>query len=503
MKKLEFKKVLKPVKNLYFFLYKFIKKLLKKEWLVIISILIFGFVVRLYKINNPVADWHSWRQADTASVTREYIKHGINILYPTYHDISSIQTGIFNPKGYRFVEFPIFNVIHVLFVKLLPFSLEVSGRLVSILSSLVSVFLIYLIGKRLYGKEVGLIAAFFLSFLPFNIYFSRVILPEPMSATLGLLSLFLFIVFMQDEKKPALYLSGIFLSVGMMVKPFIVFYTVPMLYLIDKKYGFKKVLKDPKAMIPLSTFAAISLIPFFAWRIWLNQFPIGTPFYKWMFNGDGIRFKPSFWRWIFSERLGNLILGVWGLIPFSFGILSQKGKNQFANFFLLGLVFYVSIFATVNVRHDYYQTISIPAIALTLALGVKSMWEMGKKDIVVGALLFFSVFVGLDASAIQIKEFYKINHPEIITAGQEVKKLTNEDDLVVAPYDGDTALLYQTGRRGWPAVDTDFDTIIKRGAKYFVSVTLTDPDIKLLKERGYKVVEETKQFIIIDLTSKE
>ena len=41
-----------------------------------------GFVVRLYKINNPIADWHSWRQADTSAVTRNYVKYGINLFFP-------------------------------------------------------------------------------------------------------------------------------------------------------------------------------------------------------------------------------------------------------------------------------------------------------------------------------------------------------------------------------------------------------------------------------------
>lgn len=47
-------------------------------------IFIFGFLVRTYKIENPIADWHSWRQADTASVTRNFIKDGFNPFFPQY-----------------------------------------------------------------------------------------------------------------------------------------------------------------------------------------------------------------------------------------------------------------------------------------------------------------------------------------------------------------------------------------------------------------------------------
>ncbi len=35
--------------------------------LILAAIIILGLALRLYKIDNPIADWHSWRQADTTS----------------------------------------------------------------------------------------------------------------------------------------------------------------------------------------------------------------------------------------------------------------------------------------------------------------------------------------------------------------------------------------------------------------------------------------------------
>ena len=106
-----------------------IQKVRHIEYYLLAIILILGFLVRLYKINNPIADWHSFRQADTASVTRVYVEEGINFLYPRYHDFSATQSRLYNPNGYRFVELPIFNVIHASLVNIFPqFSLEVWGR---------------------------------------------------------------------------------------------------------------------------------------------------------------------------------------------------------------------------------------------------------------------------------------------------------------------------------------------------------------------------------------
>ena len=56
-----------------------------------VIILLLGFGVRLYKITSPIADWHSWRQADTASVTRNFVKYGVDMLYPRYDDFSDVS----------------------------------------------------------------------------------------------------------------------------------------------------------------------------------------------------------------------------------------------------------------------------------------------------------------------------------------------------------------------------------------------------------------------------
>src|SRR5579864_182310 len=96
-------------------------------------ILLGAFFVRLYRFNNPVADWHSWRQADTSAVSRNFVLYGFDIFHPTYDDISNVQTGFENPKGYRFVEFPIYNIFQAGLFKLFgTITLEEWGRLISI-----------------------------------------------------------------------------------------------------------------------------------------------------------------------------------------------------------------------------------------------------------------------------------------------------------------------------------------------------------------------------------
>ncbi len=484
-------------------LFERIKNLKNLEYILLSIILIFAFLVRLYKIGSPIADWHSWRQADTASVSRTYLERGINLFYPRYHDVSSIQTGIFNPQGYRFVEFPVFNAVHSFLAKSFPtLSLEIWGRLTSVFSALASTVFIFLIAKKLLGKRAALLAASFFAFIPYNIYFTRIILPEPMATTFALASLWLFIKFLGSERFVYLCLSGAAFGLSMLIKPFTFFYILPFIYLAHKKYGLKTIYKTPRLLIRFLVFVNIAFVPFIIWRAWINQYPQGIPFFSWAFNGDGIRFRPSFWRWIFGERLGHLILGGWGLIIFAFGLLGKGRGTKFSLSFLLGMLLYVVVFATASVRHDYYQIFVIPAVSLTMALGVLNMWNPPNFNKWISRiLLVFSLVVMFFTSALQVKEFYKVNKPEIIEAGAAVDRLTPKDAWVIAPYNGDTAFLYQTKRWGWPAIDDSIENIIKKGADYYVSVNLVDPDTKMVREK-FRLVEETPSYVIFDLHKK-
>lgn len=469
-------------------------------YILLAVILLSGFLVRLYRINSPVADWHSWRQADTASVSRIYIEKGINLLYPKYYDISSAQSGIFNPQGFRFVEFPIYNLANVILYKMLPkLSLEVWARLITIASAVTTAFFLYLIGRKYLGRWGGILSAFFYLFIPYNIYFTRVILPDPFGTMCAVISLWFFIRFIENDNSLNLYLSGAMMALAFLIKPFFVFYLTPVAYLSINKFGLRNLIKDKKLWLRFAIYAAIILVPFFLWRGWEARHPEGIPFYSWAFNGDGIRFRPAFWRWIFQERFGQLILGGWGLILFIFGILKPKQKDFFINYFILGMLLYVTVVATANVRHDYYQIITIPAVALTVASGFIYLWENEIfNKLATRILAVFSVFMMLMAGWLLVKDDYNINHPEIIAAGKEIQKITPKNAFVVAPYNGDTAFLYQTNRSGWPVMDDTIDNIIEKGASFYVSVTFDDADTKMIAAR-FKTLEKTNQYIIIDL----
>ena len=63
----------------------------------------------------------------------------------------------------------------------------------------------------------------------------------------------------------------------------------------------------------------------------MMQYPEGIPANTWLLNGNGIRFRPAFFRWIFYERLTKLISGYFGMVFVLVGIYKLAKLQQKVN----------------------------------------------------------------------------------------------------------------------------------------------------------------------------
>lgn len=277
-----------------------------------------------------------------------------------------------------------------------------------------------------------------------------------------------------------------------MVKPVATFFLIPVAWHFFRRNGFR-LFKNRWLWIYGISF----VLPYLLWRIWENRHPEGIPAGAWLLNGDHIRFKGAFFRWIFGERLGKMILGSWGTAILAVGML----ESGFFLPWVLSAGLYLFTFATGNVRHDYYQIPIIPIIAIALGIGTSSIWKsartsvkvMFKRLLVVIAIAFAFAFSWYD-----IRGNFQVNHWEIVQAGQRIDEITPKDAVVVAPYNGDTAFLYQTNRRGFAYLPFPIKDLIDRfNATYFVSVNYDDQTRKIMAK--YTIVEEKPEYVIVKL----
>src|SRR3989338_5902475 len=260
------------------------KPIRRVEIFFLVLIVILAIVVRLYKINSPLADWHSWRQADTASVARNFVRNDFDLLHPRFDDLSNIPSGKDNPQGYRFVEFPFYNGLMATFFKVSPIvPIEEYGRIISIFFSMVLLVTIYGLARSFDGAISALFSTVIFAVMPFSIYYSRVVLPYMTALALmfvSILALYRFTKVRVEKKKSPWwwYTSACLLAaLSLLIKPTVIFYFLVHLYLFHNRYGLRLIEK-----INVYLFFVLALIPFGLWRAWISQFPEGIPAASWL-----------------------------------------------------------------------------------------------------------------------------------------------------------------------------------------------------------------------------
>lgn len=114
-------------------------------------ILIFSAILRIIKIDQSL--W--WDEA-------------INIVYaknlPFWDFVTKYPIGDFHPPGY-------FAILWV-WTHFFGFS-EIASRIPSVIFGVGTVFLIYLLGKEVFNKKIGVIAALFMALSPLHVYYSQ------------------------------------------------------------------------------------------------------------------------------------------------------------------------------------------------------------------------------------------------------------------------------------------------------------------------------------------
>src|SRR4030043_254831 len=354
------------------------------------------------------------------------------------------------------------------------------ARLTTVFITLGSTIFLYLISRYFSGAKIALLSVFFFATIPYNVFYSSAILPGPLMV-FGVLALFYFFIrWLNEDRLLWGILSIVCANLAILTWPIAIFFFLPLLLLAFNKYGFGAILK-----MRFWIFALFSIIPFITWRLWMIKFPEGIPNWHFLLNEGSIRYKGAFFRWMIAERIGKLILTVGGFVLFIFGLLTKKTKVEILFYFswLISTVLFFIVFASGNVRHDYYQISFIPIAAIFMAFGFKFLFFLPSKyffktigpPIAISLLLTFYAF-----GIFEVRGFYWINKPQIVEAGEAADRLLPKDATVVAPYGGDAAFLYQTNRPGYPIVDRPLEKFIEGGTKYLVSVDVNDTDIQNL-----------------------
>jgi len=161
---------------------------LRRPWLAL-ALALLALALRCYGLTAPLLDYHSWRQADTAAIARNYAANGYRLFYP------QVDWGGTTP-GYVESEFPLYSYTLALLYGLFGVR-EWLGRILTALASVAAVAALYGLvpsgqGSAGTGERAALYAGLALALMPFPIYFGRTVMPDTWMLLAAILAIWTF-----------------------------------------------------------------------------------------------------------------------------------------------------------------------------------------------------------------------------------------------------------------------------------------------------------------------
>lgn len=254
-------------------LYRLIEVIRSKEFLVLLGILALAAYLRLWNITHLFNAVHDYDEGAWALSAR-FISEG----YLPYHDFM-----LDHPPLYELVLAAIYKIFGYSFFY---------GRYLSVALSLVCIFLIYLIGKKMYHPVAGLAAAALFAVSTEIAYFGRRSVQEMLCLFLILVAVYLAIDFINNKKQNRLLFCGLALGLTVAAKysfiPAVAGIILAIIWVTmeDDLYESIKCLSRPILWVVYLCFAAIfySILLLFKWVLHID---IAIPFLNPMYLSIG------------------------------------------------------------------------------------------------------------------------------------------------------------------------------------------------------------------------
>jgi len=251
------------------------------------------------------------------------------------------------------------------------------GRFVGLLFGMGTVFLVYLIGKRMYSKKVGLLSSLFLSFVFLHILYSKIIKPDIVMSFFIILS-FLFIYFIYEKGKLRDYiLASIFMGFSVATKYGGIVLIVPLFLAhlfngLEKKRRLISIFFDKKVL--LLCFFAVSGF-FIACPYAISRFPELLVTIKrildYLTQSKGLR--PDGWLFYLTVSLNRgmgLLLELFSFAGIIYGIIHHRKRDILLFSFPLIYFLLVGSFYEYGDRYILYI---IPFLAIFAAMFVDAV----------------------------------------------------------------------------------------------------------------------------------
>ena len=410
-----------------------------------------ALIPRLYNLNSPIIGVHSWRQADTAAMARNFyetqLAHpGLNNLWRFFYPQVDWGGG-----GYAETEFPLYPAIVSGLYRLTGDHTRYA-RLIAVLFSLLGLYFLYRLVALCFDRRVAFWSALFYAILPLSVFYGRTVQPESlvMMSTLG--SLYFFKRWTVDERRWDLVWSWGWSAIALLTKVLpIVYLGIPLLFLAVVKYRWRIFRRFDLWVYAIALLAATAIWYTHAHQLYLDT---GLTFGFWSDDTDRYSWADLFRVKYWSDILFRLLVRHFAIFGFIIALIGLTYKRVQAVDYLWEVGLASSLLAnalapTSSYIHEYYQ---LPVMLYGLVfIGKVYARSFGHNrrfpwlSIALGLILVTgSLIYSLDymqPENTQSSEVYQL-------AGQ-IRAETPAAAKVLATTGGDPSLLYLAHRKGW------------------------------------------------------
>jgi len=457
-------------------------------------LLIIGWslLVHLPGLTSPLLDYHAFRQCQTASMSRNFVRHDMKFFEP--------QLDHYGPPVRVGTEFPIYSYIVALLYKAFGIQ-ETLGRLLSIaLTAWSAVFLFWFIRRRL-GEPTALWTALVMCSIPIHVYFTRTFQPEPM-AMWGLLGfLCYFDRWVREGRWVDALLAAALGAIGPLLK-------LPYLYLVGGLwlvFAWESGFFARRARV--TAFGVIVLIVSLTavWYAWAKSAPVQVLPMGLDYHLQNLApiLTLKFWTHLFISRFPELLTTYSGLL---LGIIGWRmTKDRFFQGWLLVTLAYTLLCGAYGITHKYTSLPWAPVNAVFIAIGIATL-SLGR--VWVRGLLVVLVLGIPVHSALRIKHWYRVEREYLFDARRQIEHLSSPGDLVFTNTDEHPVLLYYIDRYGYAGrIDSmSFDqmtTALNQNVRYMLTpvdeLWRSRPDWAAYFSRRGRLVHADTEYLIYEI----
>lgn len=467
--------------------------------LAILLIVLVAVAFRLYRVDVPLVDAHSWRQVTNADITRHFSEGVMNPFLPR------VSWGGLN--GIVGMEFPLLHYLTAILWRIAG-EREIIARLVTVAFSVTSVWLIYVLGARLFSRPAGRAAAFLFAVSPCLVYFGRSYLSDTPMVTLSIAAVIAWDRYFERPDLGRAVIASSLTALAALVKLPAILVLAPIGGLAMSYQGWG-LFRDRRLWI--GGVAAVVLIA--AWYWWADLIYLETGLTQAVFRPSGTYprdvapdvFFLTTYHFATAERLLNpefwlgLLDRFWSLHLTPFGFLGvmlgtffawRSGRALPVWLWALGGLTLVIVSAEGQWNHEFHQLPLMPPLALLFGVAaapifdgdyLKRLLPMPLAAVIVAVTLVTVSVEAFKASNV-VLHFYRPDNlaTQFPEQGGFLQSVIPPDALIITVDYRDHGvnspmLVYYARRQGWtfdlftisPKVIEHLRT--RHGAKYFAS----------------------------------